>query len=176
MATSLVFSPYSTTLARYTSPPAQTSPATHAFFSPAARPASSGHSWLFRICALLRGTLKRGPSPVRWRYGSTSAVAKLSYRVAAAPTPMLGALAEAFTVVADPRMNGPTAVANRALDALLLAGTALAGHWRARLAKGFAQGWQKPIAWNGVGRRLQEELREPDERRLARMRLLAAGW
>ena len=46
-------------------------------------------------------------------------VAKLSYRVVSAPKPMLGALAEAFTVVADPRLNGPTAIANRALDALL---------------------------------------------------------
>ncbi len=46
-------------------------------------------------------------------------VTKLTYRVVAAPNPMLGALAEAFTVVADPRLNGPTAVANRALDALL---------------------------------------------------------
>ena len=46
-------------------------------------------------------------------------IAKLSYRVVTAPKPMLGALAEAFTVVADPRLNGPTAIANRALDALL---------------------------------------------------------
>ena len=58
---------------------------------------------------------KSGPLAVRL----DKRVAKLSYRVAAAPTPMLGALAEAFTVVADPRLNGPTAVANRALDALL---------------------------------------------------------
>ena len=58
---------------------------------------------------------KSGPLAVRL----DKRVAKLSYRVAAAPTPMLGALAEAFTVVADPRLNGPTAIANRALDALL---------------------------------------------------------
>ncbi len=42
----------------------------------------------------------------------------MRYRVAQAPPSMLQALAAAFTVVADPRLNGPTALANRAIDAL----------------------------------------------------------
>ena len=58
---------------------------------------------------------KSGPLAVRLN----KRVAKLNYRVVAAPNPMLGPLAEAFTVVADPRLNGPTAAANRALDALI---------------------------------------------------------
>ena len=58
---------------------------------------------------------KSGPLAIRLN----KRVAKLHYCVAAAPTPMLSALAEAFNVVADPRLNGPTAKANRAIDALL---------------------------------------------------------
>ena len=45
-------------------------------------------------------------------------VAKMRYRVVPAPVTQLKALSEAFTVVADPRYNGPTAQANAALDAL----------------------------------------------------------
>ena len=45
-------------------------------------------------------------------------VAKMRYRVVPAPTQLLDTLAAAFTVVADPRYSGPTALANRAIDAL----------------------------------------------------------
>ena len=45
-------------------------------------------------------------------------VAKMRYRVAPGPAAQLEPLAAAFTVVADPRYNGLTARANRALDAL----------------------------------------------------------
>jgi len=48
----------------------------------------------------------------------TKRLAQMQYRVAPAPAKLLDALAEAFTIVADPRYNGPTARANRALDAL----------------------------------------------------------
>jgi hypothetical protein len=48
----------------------------------------------------------------------TKRLAQMQYRVAPAPAKLLEALAEAFTIVADPRYNGPTARANSALDAL----------------------------------------------------------
>ncbi len=46
------------------------------------------------------------------------AASKMRYRVAPAPASLLENLANAFTVVADPRLNGPTARANQAIDAL----------------------------------------------------------
>jgi hypothetical protein len=45
-------------------------------------------------------------------------IARMSFRVVPAPAALLGALAGAFAVVSDPRYNGPTSRANRALDAL----------------------------------------------------------
>ena len=46
------------------------------------------------------------------------AVSRMSFTVAAAPPQHLHALAKAFTAVADPRYNGPTTLANLAIDAL----------------------------------------------------------
>jgi hypothetical protein len=48
----------------------------------------------------------------------TRKVEKMRYRVVPAPLAQLALLADAFTVVADPRYNGPTAQANAALDAV----------------------------------------------------------
>ena len=48
----------------------------------------------------------------------TKRVAKFRYRVAPAPAKALAQLANAFNVVADTRYAGPSAMANRALDAL----------------------------------------------------------
>ena len=45
-------------------------------------------------------------------------VAKFRYRVVSAPVKSLTVLADAFNVVADTRYAGPSAMANRALDAL----------------------------------------------------------
>ena len=47
-----------------------------------------------------------------------AAVARFHFSVAPAPAPQLEALASAFTAVSDPRFNGPTALANMAIDAL----------------------------------------------------------
>ena len=47
-----------------------------------------------------------------------AAVARMSFSVAPAPTQHLDLLAQAFTAVADPRFNGPTALSNLAIDAL----------------------------------------------------------
>ncbi|MDA1279180.1 MAG: hypothetical protein O3B95_03960 [Chloroflexi bacterium] len=48
----------------------------------------------------------------------TKRVAKFRYRVSPAPLKLLPQLADAFNVVADTRYAGPSALANRALDAL----------------------------------------------------------
>lgn len=45
-------------------------------------------------------------------------ISKMRYRVVPAQPSLLDTLAAAFTVVGDPRYNGPTAMANRAIDAL----------------------------------------------------------
>lgn len=45
-------------------------------------------------------------------------IAKMRYRVVPVAPSQMSLVAEAFTVVADPRYNGPTARANSALDAL----------------------------------------------------------
>jgi hypothetical protein len=45
-------------------------------------------------------------------------VEKFRYRVAPAPAKIMQQLADAFNVVADTRYAGPSALANRALDAL----------------------------------------------------------
>ena len=53
----------------------------------------------------------------------TKRLGQMQYRVAPAPAKLMEALAEAFTIVADPRYNGPTVRANKALDALPQSGT-----------------------------------------------------
>ncbi len=45
-------------------------------------------------------------------------IQRMRYRVASAPAAHLKGLTAAFTVVADPRYNGPTARANNAIDSL----------------------------------------------------------
>jgi len=57
---------------------------------------------------------KSGPLALR----ISKRVEKFRYRVAAAPTKSLTQLADAFNVVADTRYAGPSALSNRALDAL----------------------------------------------------------
>jgi len=57
---------------------------------------------------------KSGPLALR----ISKRVEKFRYRVAAAPAKSLTQLADAFNVVADTRYTGPSALANRALDAL----------------------------------------------------------
>ena len=57
---------------------------------------------------------KSGPLALR----ISKRVEKFRYRVAAAPAKSLTQLADAFNVVADTRYAGPSALANRALDAL----------------------------------------------------------
>jgi hypothetical protein len=47
-----------------------------------------------------------------------SAIASFTYSICPAPGALLDALSEAFTAVADPRFNGPTARANLAIDGL----------------------------------------------------------
>ena len=46
------------------------------------------------------------------------AVSKFFFAISPAPATQLAPLAAAFTAVADPRYNGPTALANMAIDAL----------------------------------------------------------
>jgi len=46
------------------------------------------------------------------------AAARLKYRVVPAQQSVLDVLARAFLAVADPRLNGPTALGNLAIDAL----------------------------------------------------------
>ena len=47
-----------------------------------------------------------------------TAVSRFFYAISPAPTAQLEPLAAAFTAVADPRYNGPTALSNMAIDAL----------------------------------------------------------
>ena len=60
------------------------------------------------------GRAKSGPLAQR----ISKRVAKFRYRVVPAPAKSLTQLADAFNVVADTRYAGPSAMANRALDAL----------------------------------------------------------
>ena len=60
------------------------------------------------------GRSKSGPLAKR----ISRRVAKFRYRVVPAPAKSLTQLADAFNVVADTRYAGPSAMANRALDAL----------------------------------------------------------
>ncbi|MBN4064599.1 hypothetical protein JYU04_02570 [Dehalococcoides mccartyi] len=57
---------------------------------------------------------KSGPLALR----ISKRVEKFRYRVAPAPAKTMNQLADAFNVVADTRYAGPSAMANRALDAL----------------------------------------------------------
>ena len=57
---------------------------------------------------------KSGPLALR----ISKRVEKFRYRVAPAPAKTMHQLADAFNVVADTRYAGPSALANRALDAL----------------------------------------------------------
>ena len=72
---------------------------------------------VFEMGASLKNAAKRARSgPLAERI--TKRVTKFRYRVVPAPTKALSQLADAFNVVADTRYAGPSAIANRALDAL----------------------------------------------------------
>ncbi|MDP6666429.1 MAG: hypothetical protein QF357_03400 [Dehalococcoidia bacterium] len=72
---------------------------------------------IFEMGAAQKNAARRAKSgPLAQRI--TKRVEKFRYRVAPAPAKLSPQLADAFNVVADTRYAGPSAVANRALDAL----------------------------------------------------------
>ena len=69
-------------------------------------------------CGLLPKTARERYSSGRSARRVDLAVGRMTFSIAAAPEKHLNALVNAFVVVADPRYNGPTAIANLAIDAL----------------------------------------------------------
>ena len=69
-------------------------------------------------CGLAPKTAEKRYANGRTARRVDTAVSRMTFTVAAAPPKHMDALAKAYTAVADPRYNGPTALANLAIDAL----------------------------------------------------------